>query len=282
MMRLILSLILAFAQAHPQFEVASIKPASEQIQQLGVGLRIDGSQVRLASLSLKDDIAIAYRLRLDQIVAPDWLSSQRFDIAAKLPEGSPQSQVPEMLQALIADRFQMKSHREMRDFPVYALGVAKSGMKMTALPPDPDLDNRAGQPINIAASGSGNGVGIDLGGGQLFTLGQTTLEVKRLTMSTFADMLTRFSDRPVVNMTELPGRYDFTLELTPEDRTAMLIRSAISAGVILPPQALRALDFGSTESLSSSLQKLGLTFEARKAPLEVLVIDSIQKTPTEN
>jgi uncharacterized protein (TIGR03435 family) len=83
-------------------------------------------------------------------------------------------------------------------------------------------------------------------------------------------------------MTDIKGRYDFTLDLSPEDRTAALVRSAVNAGLTLSPQALRALDFGSTVSVSESLQKLGLTFEARKAPLEVLVIDSIQKTPTEN
>ena len=62
----------------------------------------------------------------------------------------------------------------------------------------------------------------------------------------------------------------------------MLIRIALAQGVVLPPQALRALDFGSNTSLSSSLEKLGFTFESRRAPMEILVVDGIQKTPTEN
>ena len=62
----------------------------------------------------------------------------------------------------------------------------------------------------------------------------------------------------------------------------MMIRAALSAGVVLPPQAMRILDIGSTVSLTNSLGKLGLTFDARRAPLEVLVIDTVLNTPTEN
>jgi uncharacterized protein (TIGR03435 family) len=101
-------------------------------------------------------------------------------------------------------------------------------------------------------------------------------------MAQLAELLTRFMDRPVVDSTGLNGQYDFSLGLTPEDRTALLIRSAINAGVTLPPQALRALDFGSNASLTGSMEKLGLTFQSSKAPLDVIVIDSVQKTPTEN
>jgi uncharacterized protein (TIGR03435 family) len=273
----------ALAQTHLEFEVASIKPASEQVQQVAAGLHIDGAQVALNYFSIKDIVGIAYRVKPNQIIGPDWLTAQRFTIAAKLPDGASQDQVPQMLQSLLTDRFKMNMHRETREFPVYALGVAKTGLKMTALPSDPESETRGEKaPINIAAGGNGNGVAINLGNGSSFALGPTSFEVKKLDMPTTADMLSRFTDRPVVDMTELKGRYDFTLDLTPEDRTAMLIRIALAQGVVLPPQALRALDFGSNVSLSSSLEKLGLSFEPRRAPLDVLVIDSIQKTPTEN
>lgn len=273
---------LAFGQARPEFEVASIKPAGDQIQQVGAGLHIDGAQISLTSLSVKDMVGISYRVKPNQIFGPDWISSQRYNVAAKLPDGASQDQVPAMLQTLLADRLQMKTHRETRELSVYALGVGKTGSKLTALPSDPDLDARANTPLNIAAGGNGNGVAINFGNGRTLTLGEKTLEVKKLDMSTLADMLTRFTDRTVVDMTGLQGRYDMTLELTPEDRIAMLLRAALNAGTVLPPQAMRALDSGSTASLSNSLEKLGLTFQSTKAPLEVIVIDSIQKTPTEN
>jgi uncharacterized protein (TIGR03435 family) len=272
----------AFAQSRKEFEVASVKVATEQIQQVGAGLHIDGSQVSLVSLSIRDLVGMAYRVRPNQISGPDWIGSQRYNIAGKLPDGAPQDQVPEMIQSLLADRFQMKTHRETKDLPVYAIGVAKGGAKLTALPPDPELDGKNNTPVNVAAGGSANGVAINLGNGRSIALSATALEVRKLDMTTLADMLTRFSDRTVADMTNLKGRYDLTLPLTPEDQTAMLIRSALNAGLTLPPQALRALDVGSTASLSNSLEKVGLTFEAKRAPLEVLVIDSVQKTPTEN
>jgi len=156
------------------------------------------------------------------------------------------------------------------------------GLKMTELPPDPASADTDHTPINITGGGGGGNASIDLGGGSFFALAPNGFEVKKITMTAFAEMLTRFTDRPVVDMTDLKGRYDFSLELSPEDRAATLVRAALAAGVVLPPQALAMLDNGSDASLISSLQKLGLTFQPRKAPLEVLVIDSIQKTPTEN
>jgi uncharacterized protein (TIGR03435 family) len=273
---------LAFSQARLEFEVASIRPAPQQLQGVNIGLRIDGAQVRGTSLALRDYIVMAYRLKPTQVSGPDWIASERFDIAAKLPDGAPQDQFRDMLQTLLVDRFQMKAHRDTKEFPVYVLGVAKTGLKMKELPPDPQSDDTANTPITIAGSGRAGNASIDLGRGSSFTLGPNGFELKKITMATFADMLTRFSDRPVVDITGLTARYDFTVELSPEDRAATMVRAALGAGVVLPPQALAMLDNGSNASLVSSLQKLGLTFEARKAPLEVLVIDSIQKTPTEN
>ena len=278
----IITAVVALGQTRPEFEVASIKPANDQILQVGVGLHIDGAQVSLTALSIKDIVAMSYRVRPNQITGPDWIANQRFNIAAKIPDGGSQNQVREMLQTLLADRFQMKMHEEMREFPVYALGIVKGGLKITALPEDPESDYRNNGPINIAAGGTGEGAVMNLGKGTSLTLGASSFEAKKLDMPMLADLLSRFTDKPVVDMTDLKGLYDFTLELTPEDRTAMLIRAAVTQGVVLPPQALRALDFGSTDSLTRSFQKLGFTFESRRAPLKFLVIDSIQKTPTEN
>lgn len=275
----------AFSQARPEFEVASIRPSADQgAGQVGVGLHIDGAQVRCNYLSLKDYVVMAYRLKFYQVSGPEWIASQRFDIAATLPSESVSGQVPEMLQALLADRFAMKLHRETKEFPVYGLEVLKSGLKAKESAPD----STAGEggpgrgPVDIAAGGSQAGVGVNLGGGSYFTFGNNHLQAKKLSMATLADTLARFTDRPVVDMTGVAGNFDFDLEITPEDYQAMLIRSAIAAGVTLPPQALRALDNSSGDSLAAALQKAGLKLEPRKAPLEVLVVDSALKTPTDN
>src|SRR5665213_1761467 len=106
-----------------EFEVASIKPSPEQIERASIGVRISGSQVRISSLTLKDYIGMAYRLPAGQINAPGWIAQERFDIAAKLPDGASSSQVPEMLQALLASRFELRVHHDSKEFPVYALTV---------------------------------------------------------------------------------------------------------------------------------------------------------------
>jgi len=95
-------------------------------------------------------------------------------------------------------------------------------------------------------------------------------------------VLTRFVDRVVVDQSGLTKKYDITLELTPDDFNAIRVRSAVNAGVPLPPQAMRLLDNFSPDALGAPLSKLGVTFEAKKAPLEMVVIDSLLKAPTEN
>ncbi|HEY2014518.1 MAG TPA: TIGR03435 family protein [Bryobacteraceae bacterium] len=277
----------AFSQApaeRPEFEVASIRPSGPTPpQQLGIGLHIDGAQVTCTYLSLKDYIGMAYRLKLYQISGPDWIGTERFDIAAKLPAGAPREQVPAMLQALLEDRFKIKLHRETKEFPVYALIVGKGGPKMKETPPDAGADSTAAPgAVNVSASGGRGGVSINLGAGSSFTFANNKLEGRKLTMPRFADTLARFMDRPVVDMTQLPGVYDFTLDITPEDFMAMQIRAAITAGVVLPPQALAMLEGVSGDSFFAAVQTLGLKLDSRKAPLEVVVIDKAEKAPTEN
>ena len=89
-------------------------------------------------------------------------------------------------------------------------------------------------------------------------------------------------DKPVVDMTGLTGTYDVLLNFTEEDYRAMLIRSAINAGVVLPPQARQLMEAASGDSVASAMQAAGLKLEPRKAPLDVLVIDHAEKTPSAN
>ncbi len=89
-------------------------------------------------------------------------------------------------------------------------------------------------------------------------------------------------DRPVVDMTSLRGKYDFVLELSPEDFRAMSIRASISAGVALPPQAIQMAEAASGDSLTNAMEKLGFKLERRNAPMEVLVIDHAEKMPSDN
>jgi uncharacterized protein (TIGR03435 family) len=171
-------------------------------------------------------------------------------------------------------------HRETKDFAVYGLVVAKGGLKIAPLPPDPE-DGQA-RAVDVSASGSAAGVSVNFGKGSSFTLANNKFSIKKLTLAEFADSLGRFADKPVVDLTEAPGKYDFEVEMTPEDYRAMLIRSAMNAGITLPPQALQLIEGQSGESFFMALQTIGLKMESRKAPLEVLVVDRATKTPTEN
>ena len=246
-------------------------------------MRIDGAQVRGGSLSLKEYVGIAYRVKISQISGPDWIASELYDIAATLPAGSKPDQVPEMLQALLADRFQLKLHREKKDFPVYALMIGKGPLKLKESPPDSDTDSAApSAAVNVTGGGSAAGVGVSLGRGSSYTFGNNRFEATKLTMPQFAANLERFADRPIIDMTELKGRYDFAIDFSREDYQAMLIRAAIAAGVSLPPEALRALDGVSGGGLADAIQQLGLKLDSRKAPLDTIVIDEARKTPTAN
>lgn len=280
----------AFGQTAPappraEFEVASIRPSAPLGggSQVNVGVHVDGAMVSCTALSVKDYIVAAYQVKFYQILGPEWIAGDRFDISARLPEGATRSQVPAMLQALLADRFEMKMHRETKDLPVYSLVVAKGGPKIKESPLDEEAaDSPGGRgATNVAASGGRGGVALSFGRGSNFMFADNKIVATKLSMASFVETLGRFLDRPVVDATELKGNYDFELTFTPEDFRAMQIRSALAAGVVLPPEALRLLE-SSGDSLFSAVQAVGLKLESRKAPIEVLVIDSVRKTPTEN
>jgi uncharacterized protein (TIGR03435 family) len=279
-----LAAVSLYAQSSPlpEFEVASIRPSTETPQgQVNIGLHIDGAQVRVASMTFKDYLGLAYRMKVSNISGPDWISSERFDISATIPAGGKTAQIPEMFQALLAKRFQLKVHREKKEFPVYALVIGKGELKLKEVPPDDDKGKTA-EPINVAGGGSAAGVSVNLGNGSSWSFVPNRFEAKKLTMEQFASNLERFADRQIVDMTGLKGQYDLAFDINPEDYRPMLIRSAISAGAMLPPQALKLVEGTSSASISDALQQIGLRLEARKAPLDVIVVDDAKKTPTEN
>ena len=271
--------LLVFGQ---EFEVASIKPSAPNAQgPASAGLHIDGAMVRYSSLSLKLYLGMAYGLKNYEISAPDWMTSERWDITAKLPDGSDQKQIPEMLQALLRDRFQMKMHRETKEFPVYGLIIGKRELKLKEPPADPAAEGGE-QSVNVATSVSGAGTTVTYGNGSYFTLDDNKFKGKKLPMAIIAGALARFADRPVVDMTDLKGSYDFTMEFSPEDFRAMMIRAAIAQGSVVSPEVLKLVDASSGDTLFNAVEKLGLKLESRKAPIEMLVIDQAVKTPTEN
>ena len=276
--------LLAQAPSDLQFEVASIRPSQPSSNDnVTIGLHLDGAQVRIVALPMRDYIAMAYRVKLYQVTGPDWITSDKFDLSAKLPAGSNSDQIRDMLQSLLAERFGMKLHREKKDLPVYALTLGKSPLKIQESAPDV-----SGEPapakgdLNAAVSGGANGVSVNLGNGSYYTFANGKFTVKKVTMDMLGRQLERYVDRPIVDLTGLKGNYDLTVTVTPEDAQTMLIRAAVNAGVSLPAQVVQLADHGSIASLLDGFEQLGLKMDSRKAPLDVLVVDQASKTPTGN
>ena len=270
-----------------EFEVASIRPSAPIIQnantQVSAGVHIDGRQFRASTLTMRDYLAMAYNVRSYQIEAPDWVKSERFDINAKMPELPDGRKIDEkefgvMVRALIEDRFQLKAHHIQKEFPVYALVQAKGGIKAV----ENSLEPQGADGVTVGGTGGAQGTVISLGRGSTLSVGANRIEGKKFTMAMLADTLARFVDRPVKDETGLTSAYDITLDMTQEDFQALMIRAGIAAGVTMPPQALALLDKASGDSLHEALAKMGLKLEPKKTPMDFVVVDSINRTPTEN
>ena len=265
----------AIAQNTPQFEVASIRPSPDVVDNWqNIGVHVDGAMVRCATLSLKDYISIAYRVKLPQISGPDWIASVKFDIQAKLPDGARRAEVPEMMQALLAERFKLQLHRESKELPVYALVPGKGPVKLKKSAPDPSIP--APENVNVTVSGINQGALINLGPGSSISTAGGKIVGTRVTLPQLLNSLERFLDRPVVDMTGLNGVYDVTLEYSLEEVRNVL--RVTGSSVTIPDSAAAAFP----GSIRDSFAALGLRLEARKAPMDVLVIDHMERTPLAN
>jgi uncharacterized protein (TIGR03435 family) len=265
--------------ARLEFEVASIRPSSPAASAGGV--RMDGAQVHIAGMPLREYIARAYRVRVSQVMGPDWIASQRFDVDAKLPDRTTAGQIPEMLQALLADRFALKQHRDQKEIAVYLLTPGKPPLKLKESPRDANAVAQSQPPVNVVVSVGASGVSVDLGNGASYTFGAGKFEGKRMTAEMIAQTLERFSERPVLNMTGLAGAYDLLFQVTPEESQIISMRAAVNAGIALPPQAMSMLDAGGNP-LVTAVEQLGLKLDARKAPVDAVIVDDVRRTPIEN
>lgn len=224
-MRFALAAVIA-CQVYAQtvaFEAAVIKPSLplEQQKIAHMGVAINNSRVDMGYQSLTEIVALAYGVSSFQIMGPDWMKSERFDIDARLPSGANQSQVPQMLQAMLAERFRMTMHRENRPTPVYNLIVGKGGPKLELS----DDSVAVRQPKRVSS-------------------GMTEFEL-RTTMANLASFLSRMTPRPVFDKTGLTGKYRvvIALPLAPsgeagahEDESSSLFSSVEALGLKLDPQ----------------------------------------------
>jgi uncharacterized protein (TIGR03435 family) len=278
-----------------------------------LGPHVSASQAEYTYVSLKDLIAIAYAVKAFQITGPAWLATERFDIVAKMPDGASKDDAPKMLQALLEERFKLAAHRDTQEHPVLALVVGKDGPKLkespaAAEPIAEDAPLKSGEmkvagpdgPVRVTRNADGSTT-VNMGAKGKITQRMDiqartmTLESSTVTMAGFADMLTNVlqmgggGGRQVVDMTDLKGNYQVALEISLADLMAMARAHGINVpaapaggGAADNSPASAASDPGGGSTVFASVKKLGLKLEPRQAKVEQLVIDHVEKTPTEN
>jgi len=238
--------------AKPVFEVATIKPSAPDEQ--GKYFTVRGGQFVTANTTLLDLIKFAYGVQDKQVEnLPDWASSQKYDLNGKpdIPGMPNPTQLRHMVQQVLADRFQLKFHEEKKEMSAYVLAVAEGGQKMEKAPAD---------------AGALPG---------LFFRGLGVLTVRNATMQDFCELLqSAVLDRPVVDETELQGRYNFLLKWTPDESQFG------GLGVKVPPPSDAA---DAPPPLYTAItEQIGLKLKAMsKAPVRVLVVDHVDH-PTDN
>ncbi len=237
----------AGAQTRAAFEVVSIKPipgpTPETIQDrtFRPGINIDASRVEITFTPIVF-LARAFKVNPDQIDAPDFARSQYFAVQATIPAGATSEQVPEMLQTMLAERFKLVYHREIREHAVTVITVGKSGMKLKRLPDD--------TPISPQTR-----VRLPDGTTRITTIGK---------LSALFPVMNSFGGFPrSVDETGLDGVYTWV-----QDQA--------------PPSPDRTFQETTHDSFASMMEAAGLKLEARKVPEETIVVDHLEKMPTEN
>jgi uncharacterized protein (TIGR03435 family) len=274
----------AFGQT---FEVASVKPSDPASQgrggpQGGPGTA-DPGRITYTRVTLQALIRQAYGVDFDQIQAPGWIAEERYDIRATVPPGATKDDLKVMYQHLLEERFKLALHHITKDYPVYELTIGKGGTKLKEntdsglqpsrlgdprLPPDRDGFPQIPPGKSGTAFATGNGLtrmtarGVPLSG-LLFQVGAT--------LGTFTGQNTYAPGR-IVDKTGLTGNYDFNLEFA----------GGLGIGTAFSPASADASTPSGPSLIEAMEKQLGLKLTKTTAPLDVLVIDHAEKTPTEN
>jgi uncharacterized protein (TIGR03435 family) len=213
---------------------------------------------------------MAYGIQRYQLSGPDWMNATRFDISAKLPQGSTREQYRLMLQNLLAERFKLALHREGKEMPIYELVIGKNGFKLKESAADPAAaEDRGLQPPARVPPRPPMGVTGSVG---------VSLGVPRMSMERLVAFLSDMLDRSVTDATGLTGRYDIKLHGTLGGAPAGDPSDPSSGGD--PPAA--AVTNREPSIIEAVEEQLGLQLVRKKGLVDILVIDHVEKTPTEN
>ena len=303
----------------PPMDPAKIAAALQAGGKMPIGANVEFLRAEYLYLDLRSLMSYAYGVKPYQITGPDWMATTRFDIVAKMPAGSKKEDAPKMLQSLLEERFKLTTHRTSAEHPVLALVVGKGGPKLKASAEKPvaidesaplkpgelKMDGPDG-PVRVKVDMTTGSSVVDMGlkGKMSYRMNPATqsmhIDFSMTTMAGFADMITQLiaqlggtGGRQVVDMTGIQGNYDATVELS----LAEIIAMARAAGADIPAGAPAATPGGAGgrgnvpvasdpgaggASLTDAVQSMGLKLESRKATVDQLIVDHIEKTPTEN
>jgi uncharacterized protein (TIGR03435 family) len=249
------------SESRPVFEVASVKRQVDVVPDAGATFAARaGGRLVVVNNEVTNLIDNAYGVRRHQLIgAPDWLTTDRYEIQAKAATDAPRDQMMLMLQSLLEDRFKLKVHRETRELPVYLLTVARGGLKMQpsraggCIVIDPRNPPRP-VPGQTRLPGCGNNL-----------IRATSWNATAVNMPAVAAALVGVLDRSVIDKTGVTGTFDIHVEWAPDQAPAGADRSS-----------------DSSVSLFTVLsEQLGLKIESARGPVDVLVIDHVER-PTDD
>ena len=232
--------------ASPSFEVATIKPNNSNKSGFGTSFR--GRRYESTNTTLKDLISVAYELHDKQVTGlPAWANTDKYDLNVESDgEGAPNDkQWNGIIKSLLADRFRLTFHHDKKELPAYVLSVGKNGPMLS-----PHVGASQGPSFNLRGPGN--------------------WRVRNANMADIAWVMgTDMLDRPVVDQTGLPGRYDFVLRWTPDDlhhgdKDARAVSTLGKADRF--PDVFEAVQ-----------EQLGLKLSAGKAAVDVLVVDRVER-----
>lgn len=273
----------AFGQSaeSPVFEASSVKPALAQSGTVarssmrgGPGTA-DPGQITFTNVTLVNILLRAYDVKRYQVISPDWLVSRRYDIIAKIPQGTTKEQFNLMLQSLLAERFRLSLHHETREIPGYELVLGKNGPKLKvsseeglAVQNQPEPTSPPKMDVNGFPLLEHPGLVVMEGvkGGAVISY----MTARAQPLSALVGKLSAEFILPILDKTGLTGNYDFTLEFAPQRPGA------------IPPVPSDAMDESGPNLITAIQQQLGLKLNPSKVPLNMLIIDRAEQAPTAN
>ena len=228
----------------------------------------DPSQIAFTNVTLMSVLLRAYDVKSYQAAGPDWLLSERYDIAAKIPPGATMEQFHLMLQNLLADRFHLALHHETRQLQGYELVTGKGAPKLKpSTETGPNVEPTSAPKTDIKGFPQLAAPGLVLMEGIRGRAVVSFLTARAQPLSALAETLSKEFRMPVIDKTGLTGRFDFTLEFAPQAPGALPADSQ---------------DESAPNLISAIPQRLGLKLESKKIPVDVLIVDSADRIPTEN